>query len=203
MRPIERLRRLGVLGPGLIGAHAVHLEDHEMQLLARHGCSVAHCPASNLKLASGIAPVAAMAERGVNVGLGTDGAASNNRLDILQEMRLAALLAKGSSGRADAVGAHEALRMATLNGARALGLDKEIGSIAAGKSADLCAIRMDDALLAPCYDPLSPLVYSAGREHVSDVWVAGKTCVAKGDLLSPDTIELKNLATLWQNRLRL
>jgi 5-methylthioadenosine/S-adenosylhomocysteine deaminase len=174
-----------------------------MQLLARHGCSVAHCPASNLKLASGIAPVAAMAERGINVGLGTDGAASNNRLDILQEMRLAALLAKGSSGRADAVSAHEALRMATLNGARALGLDEETGSIAAGKSADLCAIRMDDALLAPCYDPLSLLAYSAGREHVSDVWVAGRARVVKGNLLSPGTIELKNLAALWQNRIRL
>ena len=203
MRPIERLSRLGVLGPGLIGAHAVHLEDHEMQLLARHGCSVAHCPASNLKLASGIAPVASMTRRGVNVGLGTDGAASNNRLDILQEMRLAALLAKGSSGRADALGAHEALRMATLNGARALGLDGEIGSITAGKSADLAALKMDDSLLAPCYDPLSLLAYSAGREHVSDVWVAGRARVAQGNLLSPGTIELKNLAALWQNRVRL
>jgi 5-methylthioadenosine/S-adenosylhomocysteine deaminase len=203
VRPIERLRRLGVLGPGLVGAHAVHLDDHEMQLLAQHGCSVAHCPASNLKLASGIAPVVPMARRGVNIGLGTDGAASNNRLDILQEMRLASLLAKGSSGRADAVGAHEALRMATLNGARALGLDKEIGSIAAGKSADLCAIKMDDSLLAPCYDPLSLLAYSAGREHVSDVWVAGKDRVTKGNLLFPGAIELKNLAALWQNRVRL
>jgi 5-methylthioadenosine/S-adenosylhomocysteine deaminase len=203
MRPIERLRRLGVLGPGLIGAHAVHLEDHEMRLLAQHGCSVAHCPTSNLKLASGIAPVAPMAEKGINVGLGTDGAASNNRLDILQEMRLAALLAKGSSGRADAVGAHAALRMATLNGARALGLDREIGSIATGKSADLCAIRMDDSLLAPCYDPLSLLAYSAGREHVSDVWVAGKARVANGDLLFSSETELKNLAALWQNRIRL
>jgi 5-methylthioadenosine/S-adenosylhomocysteine deaminase len=202
MRPIERLRRLGVLGPGLVGAHAVHLEDHEMQLLARNGCSVAHCPASNLKLSSGIAPIVPMARQGVNLGLGTDGAASNNRLDILQEMRLASLLAKGSSGQADAFGAHRALRMATLDGARALGLDREIGSIEVGKSADLCALRMDDSLLSPCYDQASLLVYSAGREHVSDVWVAGKACVSDGVLLPYGTVELKNLATLWQNRVR-
>jgi 5-methylthioadenosine/S-adenosylhomocysteine deaminase len=203
MRPIERLHRLGVLGPGLVAAHAVHLEDYEMQLLARYGCSVAHCPTANLKLASGIAPVVRMLQRGVNVGLGTDGAASNNRLDILQELRLALLLAKGASGRADAVDAHRALRMATLDGARALGLDGEIGSIEAGKSADLCAIRIDDALLSPCYDQTSLLAYSAGREHVSDVWVAGKARVSDGVLLCCDMIELKNLAALWQNRIRL
>jgi 5-methylthioadenosine/S-adenosylhomocysteine deaminase len=202
MRPVERLRRLGALGPGLIGAHAVHLEDHEIQLLARHGCSVAHCPASNLKLASGIAPVAQMLQRGVNVGLGTDGAASNNRLDILQEMRLASLLSKGSSGRAEAVDAHQALRMATLNGARALGIDGETGSIEAGKSADLCAIDTSDSLLAPCYDPVSLLACSAGREHVSDVWVAGESCVSNGSLLHCDTVELKNRIALWQNRIR-
>ena len=202
VRPIERLRRLGALGPGLIGVHAVHLEDHEIQLLARHGCSVAHCPASNLKLASGIAPLAQMLQRGVNVGLGTDGAASNNRLDILQEMRLASLLSKGSSGRAEAIDAHQALRMATLNGARALGLDGETGSIEAGKSADLCAIDASDSLLAPCYDPVSLLAHSAGREHVSDVWVAGKSCVSNGSLLHCDTVELKNRIALWQNRIR-
>jgi 5-methylthioadenosine/S-adenosylhomocysteine deaminase len=200
MRPIERLRRLGVLGPGLIGAHAVYLEDHEMQLLAQHGCSVAHCPSSNLKLASGIARIVPMMQRGVNIGLGTDGAASNNRLDIFQEMRTASLLAKGSSGQADAVNAHQALRMATLNGALALGLDKEIGSIEEGKSADFCAIKTDDSLLAPCYDPASLLAYSAGREHVSDVWVAGKACVSNGNLPHCNMIELKNMAALWQNR---
>ncbi|MDR1710088.1 MAG: TRZ/ATZ family hydrolase [Candidatus Accumulibacter sp.] len=202
VRPIERLRRLGLLGPGLIGAHAVHLEDHEMQLLARHGCSVAHCPSSNLKLASGIAPVAAMLERGINVGLGTDGAASNNRLDVLGEMRLASLLGKGSSGCAEALGAHRALRMATLAGARALGLGAEIGSIEVGKFADLCAIGTDDFALAPCYDPVSLLAYSAGREHVSDVWVAGRACVSNGALPQCSTIELKNLIALWQNRIR-
>lgn len=202
VRPIERLHRLGLLGPGLIGVHAVHLLPEEIALLARHGCSIAHCPSSNLKLASGIAPIAALVESNVNVGLGTDGAASNNRLDILHEMRLASLLAKGASGRADAVDAHQALRMATLGGARALGLEGTIGSIREGKSADLCAVRIDDPMLAPCYDPVSLLAYSAGREHVSDVWVAGKARVSSGTLLGASAIELKKLAALWQNQIR-
>lgn len=202
MRPIERLHRLGLLSPGLIGAHGVHLDAHEMGLLGRHGCSIAHCPSSNLKLASGIAPIAALVEHGVNIGLGTDGAASNNRLDMFQELRLAALLAKGSSGQADAVGAHLALRMATLGGAKALGLDAVIGSIETGKAADLCAINIHEIGLTPCYDPASLLVYSAGREHVSDVWVAGRIRVADGHLPENSEIELINLAALWQNQIR-
>ncbi len=202
LRPIERMHRLGVLGPAFIGVHCVYLDPREMELLAQHGCSVAHCPSSNLKLASGISPIAALSENGVNIGLGTDSAASNNRLDILQEMRLASLLAKGQSGRAEAVGAHQALRMATLGGARALGLDAETGSICPGKWADLCAFRINDSTLAPCYDPVSLLAYSAGREHVSDVWVAGKARVSDGKLLGANEIELINLAALWQNQLR-
>jgi 5-methylthioadenosine/S-adenosylhomocysteine deaminase len=200
MRPIERLRRLGMLSPGLIAAHGVHLNDNEMALLAEYGCSIAHCPSSNLKLASGIAPISALSDRGVNIGLGSDGAASNNRLDMFQEMRLAALLAKGASGKADTVSAHRALHMATLGGARALGLEAEIGSIAVGKAADLCAIRIDSVELSPCYDPASLLVYAAGREHVSDVWVAGNIRLANGRLLQTDEIELIKLAALWQNQ---
>lgn len=202
MRPIERLRQLGLLSPGLIGVHAVHLNAEEIRTLAEHGCSIAHCPSSNLKLASGIAPIAAMLEKGVNIGLGTDGAASNNRLDLFQEMRLAALLAKGQSGRADAVTAHQALRMATLGGAQALGLDATIGSIAPGKAADLCAVSLADVGLAPCYDPVSHLVYTAGREHVSDVWVAGRIRVENRQLLESNEIELIKLASLWQNKIR-
>jgi 5-methylthioadenosine/S-adenosylhomocysteine deaminase len=202
IRPIERLHRLGLLSPGLIGAHGVHLDADEITLLAQHGCSIAHCPSSNLKLASGIAPLTDLVGQGVNVGLGTDGAASNNRLDLFQEMRLAALLAKGSSKQADALGAHQALRLATLGGAQALGLDAEIGSITSGKAADLCAITINDIGLVPCYDPASILVYSAGREHVTDVWVAGNMRVADGRLLAADEIELINLAALWQNQIR-
>ena len=202
MRPIERLRRLGLLSPGLIGVHAVHLDAGEISLLAEHGCSVAHCPTSNLKLASGIAPIAALHAHGVNIGLGTDGAASNNRLDLFQEMRLAALLAKGQSGRADAITAHQALHMATLGGARALGLDTTIGSIAPGKAADLCAVSLNATELSPCYDPVSHLVYTAGRENISDVWVAGRIRVEDGQLLENNEIELIKLATLWQNKIR-
>ncbi len=202
VRPLERLHRLGLLSPGLIGAHGIHLNADEIALLAQYGCSIAHCPSSNLKLASGIAPITALSDQGVNVGLGTDGAASNNRLDLFQEMRLAALLAKAQSGRADAIGAHRALRMATLGGAQALGLDEIIGSITSGKAADLCAVDINAIGLTPCYDPVSLLVYSAGREYVSDVWVAGQIRVAEGHLLETSEIELINLAALWQNQIR-
>lgn len=202
MRPLQRLHRLGLLSPGLIGAHAIHLNADEIALLAQYGCSIAHCPSSNLKLASGIAPITALSDQGVNIGLGTDGAASNNRLDLFQEMRLAALLAKAQSGRADAIGAHRALRMATLGGAQALGLDAVIGSLLIGKAADLCAVDINAIGLTPCYDPVSLLVYSAGREYVSDVWVAGQRRVAEGHLLETSEIELINLAALWQNQIR-
>ena len=201
VRPLERLHRLGLLSPGLIAAHGIHLNANEIALLAQHGCSIAHCPSSNLKLASGIAPIAALAGQSVNIGFGTDGAASNNRLDLFQEMRLAALLAKGGNGHAEAIGAHLALRMATLGGARALGLDAEIGSMTNGKAADLCAVNINDIGLVPCYDPASLLVYSAGREYVTDVWVAGRIRVENGQLLETNEIELINLATLWQNQI--
>jgi len=201
MRPVERLHRLGLLSPGLIGAHGIHLNPDEIALLAQHGCSIAHCPSSNLKLASGIAPITAMTKQGINIGLGSDGAASNNRLDLFQEMRLAALLAKGSSGQAEAISAHQALRMATLGGAQALGLDGQIGSLAVGKAADLCAVNANNVELTPCYNPASLLVYSAGREHVSDVWIAGQIRVANGHLLETNEIELIKLAALWQNQI--
>ena len=202
IRPIERLNRLGLLIPGLIGVHAVHLTDEEITLLAQHGCSIAHCPSSNLKLASGISPLTKLAKTGVNIGLGTDSAASNNRLDILQEMRMTLLLAKGTSGQADTLDAHRALHMATLGGARALGLDRQIGSLCEGKSADLCAIKIDDSVLTPCYDPVSLLAYAAGREHVSEVWVAGDLRVSEGVLLECSKTELINLSALWQNQIR-
>jgi 5-methylthioadenosine/S-adenosylhomocysteine deaminase len=202
VRPLERLRRLGLVGPRLIAVHAVHLEEAEIELLAREGASVAHCPSSNLKLASGIAPVAACLAKGVNVGLGTDGAASNNRLDILGEMRTAALLAKGATGDARAVGAHEALRMATLDGARALGLEAAIGSIVPGKWADLAAVELSSPETLPCFDPVSDLVYAAGREHVSHVWVAGEARLAGRRLAGIDEEELRAMAAVWRHRIR-
>lgn len=199
--PLARLEQLGLLGPQLIGVHAVHLDEQDLDLLSQHGCSIAHCPTSNLKLASGIAPVGAMLERQINVGIGTDGAASNNRLDLFQEMRLASLLVKGLSGDASRLPAHQALRMATLNGAIALGMDKEIGSIEIGKLADLCAIQLDSIEMSPCFDPISHLVNCAGREQVTHVWVQGKCCVFNKTLSHCDTASLKNSVRLWQNRL--
>ncbi|HYJ19961.1 MAG TPA: TRZ/ATZ family hydrolase [Burkholderiales bacterium] len=201
MRPLMRLEKLGLLGPGFIAVHAVHLEQVEIALLARNGCSVAHCPASNLKLASGFAPVADMLAAGINVGLGTDGAASNNRLDLMAEMRLAALLAKAQSGDAEALPAHTALRMATLNAAEALGLGKTIGSIEPGKSADLCAVNLESIEMSPCYDPASHLVYVAGREHVSHVWVRGEMLVEDGELLRIDQKMLMRKAEEWRSRI--
>lgn len=200
--PLERLEKLGLLSPQLIGVHAVHVNDSDMARLARHGCHIAHCPTSNLKLASGIAPINAMQKQGINIGLGTDGAASNNRLDMFQEMRLASLLAKGVSGDAESIPAWEALRMATLHGATALGMEQEIGSIETGKLADLCAIHMDALELTPCFAPISHLLFCAGREQVSHVWIQGKCCVSNKCLVNIDEASLKNSARLWQNRIR-
>jgi 5-methylthioadenosine/S-adenosylhomocysteine deaminase len=201
-RPLERLERLGLLGPALIAVHAVHLTDGEIALLARHGASVAHCPSSNLKLASGFAPAAKLAAAGVNLCLGTDGAASNNRLDMFAEVRLAALLAKAVARDAQALPAHAALRAATLGGAKALGLEARIGSIVAGKSADLAAVRLAGPELAPCYDPASHLVYAAGREHVSDVWVAGRRLIQDKNPVNSALQGLDTRCKLWQNALQ-
>ncbi len=202
VRPIERLRRLGLLGPNLIAVHVVHIDKQEIDLLAQHGCSVVHCPSSNLKLASGFAPVDSFLKKKINVALGTDGAASNNRLDLLQEMRTAALLAKAVAGDAQAMPAHAALRAATLSGAQALGIGDRTGSIAPGKAADLVAIDMRAVGLAPCFDPVSHLAYAAGRENVSHVWVDGTLQFRDGNLLNSVFSGLDTRWQLWQNALR-
>jgi 5-methylthioadenosine/S-adenosylhomocysteine deaminase len=201
VRPFERLRRLGLVGPRLIAVHGVHLDATELDLMARESVSVAHCPSSNLKLASGIAPVAAMRARGINVGLGTDSAASNNRLDLFTEMRTAALLAKGTSGDAAAVDAASALRMATLDAARALGMEGDIGSIEAGKLADLAAVELASLETLPCFDPVSHLVYCAGREHVTHVWVGGRPRVEQRRLVGLDEGDLRSRAAWWRAKL--
>jgi 5-methylthioadenosine/S-adenosylhomocysteine deaminase len=197
-RPLARLQRLGLVAPGLIAVHSVHLNSAEIELLGTCGCAVAHCPTSNMKLGSGIAPIAELIDRGVPVGLGSDGAASNNRLDLWREMRHAALLAKVARHDAAAVDAHTALRMATLHGATALGLDDRIGSLQPGKLADLCAVRLDDWITQPCFDAASHLVYVAGREHVSHVWVGGSQRVADGRLTIINDGELSEIAEHWQ-----
>jgi len=201
LRPLERLARLGLLGPNFIGVHAIHVNDAEIELLAQHGCHVAHCPSSGLKLASGIAPVAKLIAAGVNLGFGTDGAASNNRLDLFAEMRLAALLAKGASGDAAALPAAAALKAATLDAARALNLDSQIGSITPGKRADLVAVDLHALSSQPVFDPVSHLVYVAGREDVTHVWVDGKLKLNERRLVDLDTDDLTARAAYWRTKL--
>ena len=202
VRPLERLHRLGLVGPSLIAVHAVHLEPAEIELLARHGASVAHCPSSNLKLASGFSKIDSMLKANVNVAIGTDGAASNNRLDMFQEMRTAALLAKAVARDAQALPAHAALRAATLGGARALGIDGAVGSIVPGKWADLAAVDMRAPELQPCYDPVSHVVYAAGRENVTHVWVAGRPLLVERELQGEAFGALHSRELLWQNALK-
>ncbi len=201
MRPLERLHKLGMLGPNLIAVHMAHVTPDEIGLLAQQGCSVAHCPTANMKLASGMAPVASLLDAGITVGLGTDGAASNNRLSIFEEMRFSALLAKGQSGRADIMQAWQVLQMATLNSARALGMGEHIGSLVAGKAADITAVDFSSIELVPCYDPVSHLVYAAGREHVSHVWVNGKMLLNNRILTTLDEQELLRKAKFWHQRM--
>ena len=206
LTPIARLAKLGLLGANTILAHCVHLEPIEMQILADNGCHIVHCPSSNLKLGSGIAPINQYLKHGINIGLGTDGAASNNRLDMFIEIRLAALLAKGMSGDAAAISAHDALEMATINGAKALKLDDKIGSIEIGKLADLIAVDCSGFNMQPCYDPVSHLVYVAGREQVSHCWVNGdlkyhKPRHSEGVFSNIEPQELSEIAANWQTKL--
>ena len=200
-RPIARLARLGLINPSLVAVHMTQLRDDEIALLAEHNANIVHCPESNLKLASGFCPAARLLESGINVALGTDGAASNNDLNMLGEMRTAALLGKGVAGDATAVPAHAALRMATLNGAKALGLDAVTGSLLAGKSADIVAVDLNRLCTQPVYDPVSQLVYSAGRDQVSNVWVAGRRVVHDGALTTLDEVELRANAEAWRARI--
>jgi 5-methylthioadenosine/S-adenosylhomocysteine deaminase len=201
VRPLERLARLDLLNPNLVAVHMTALLRGEIESLAEVNASVVHCPTSNMKLASGFCPVQHLLQAGANVALGTDGAASNNDLDMLEEMRLAALLAKAVSSDATAVPAHTALRMATLNGARALGLDDRIGSIEPGKLADISAIELSAISSQPLYDPLSQIVYTAGREQVSDVWVAGKRVLDTRTLVTLDEHALLHKVAQWRDQI--
>jgi 5-methylthioadenosine/S-adenosylhomocysteine deaminase len=199
--PLARLDRLGATGPGFVAIHAVHPGPGDVDRLARQGCHVVHCPASNMKLASGAAPVGAYLAAGINVALGTDGAASNNRLDLFGEMRLASLLAKVTSGDPTSLPAATVLRMATLGGARAIGLDERIGSLEPGKDADVVAVDFAPAALSPCYDPVSHLVHAAGREHVSDAWIEGERVVERSAPVRIDAAAIAARAALWRDRI--
>lgn len=200
MRPMKRLQQLDLLGPSFVAVHMTQLEDDEIARFAESGGTVVHCPESNLKLASGFCPVAKLIKAGVNVAIGTDGAASNNDLDLMGEMRSAALLSKAVANDAAAVPAHTALRMATLNGARALGLESDIGSLEAGKYADITAIGLDELETQPLYDPISNVVYAAGRHQVTDVWVGGRRLLKNRELITLDIDEILQKTAAWREK---
>jgi 5-methylthioadenosine/S-adenosylhomocysteine deaminase len=200
-RPFARMQSLGLVNDHLIAVHMTQLTDAEIAVCAEAGVSVVHCAESNLKLASGFCPVEKLRRAGVNLAIGTDGCASNNDLDMIGEMRTAALLAKAVAEDAAAFDAASALRAATLNGARALGWEARIGSIEPGKLADLTAIRLDAIETQPLYDVISQLVYAAGRHLVSDVWIAGTRKLREGVLVDLDVAELRASALRWRERL--
>ena len=201
LRPLARLDRLGLLSPSLLAVHMTQLDDAEIERVADAGVRVAHCPESNLKLASGFCPVQRLLDVGVTVALGTDGAASNNDLDLLGELRTAALLAKAVAGDASALPASRALEMATLDGARALGWDDEIGSLVPGKAADVIAVDLGGIETEPLYHPLSQLVYALDRGRVSDVWVGGQHLLRGRRLTTLDEAEILDAARRWGARI--
>ncbi|MDA7085747.1 TRZ/ATZ family hydrolase [Pseudomonas sp. SA3-5] len=196
-RPLARLARLGLLGPRFQAVHMTQIDDDDLALLVTSNSSVIHCPESNLKLACGFCPVEKLWQAGVNVAIGTDGAASNNDLDLLGETRTAALLAKAVANSASALDAHRALRMATLNGARALGLDDQIGSLEPGKAADLVVFNLSGLAQQPIYDPVSQLIYTSNRDCVEEVWVGGKHLLDSGRLTRLDEQRIIANACAW------
>ncbi|KAA8705827.1 TRZ/ATZ family hydrolase [Pseudomonas proteolytica] len=200
-RPLARLARLGLLGPRLQAVHMTQISEDDLALLVESNSSVIHCPESNLKLASGFCPVERLWQAGVNVAVGTDGAASNNDLDLLGETRTAALLAKAVAGSASALDAHRALRMATLNGARAMGLEAEIGSLEVGKAADIVAFDLSGLAQQPIYDPVSQLIYATGRDCVKHLWVGGKQLLDDRQLTRMDEQQLSAMAAAWGQRI--
>jgi 5-methylthioadenosine/S-adenosylhomocysteine deaminase len=199
--PLQRLDNLGLLSPAFMAVHMTQLTAEQIGFYAQTGGHIIHCPESNLKLASGFCPVAACLEAGINVALGTDGSASNNDLDMLGEMRTAALLAKAYAGNAAAVSATQALEMATINGAKALGLEQQIGSLQIGKAADIVAIDLSEIETQPIFHPIAQIVYAATRHQVSDVWVAGKQLLKNRQLTQIDLAELKQRVANWQQKL--
>ncbi|MFK8052047.1 MAG: TRZ/ATZ family hydrolase [Woeseiaceae bacterium] len=201
-RPFAQLDRIGLINNSLVAVHMTQLTDEEIARSANRGISVIHCPESNLKLASGMAPIAKLIAAGVNVALGTDGAASNNDLDMLGEMKTAALLGKGVAQDASAMSASQVLEMATLNGAKALRLDDSIGSLETGKWADMVCVDLDTLHTTPTFDPISCLVYSAGRDNVTDVWVAGRQLLNEKALTTIDEQAVKTRARDWEQRVQ-
>lgn len=200
--PVQRLNNLGIIGPSLMAVHCVHLNDQDMATLAKNKVSIVHNPSSNMKLGSGIADIAKMLKQNLNISLGTDSSASNNRLDIMEEMRLAALLIKGSTKSPESFSANEAIKMATINGAKALGLESIIGSIEKNKKADLVAIDLNSIENQPIYNPLTTFVYSSSRSDVSYVWIDGEIKLKDKKLVKIDEERIIQLAKKWQRKLK-
>ena len=199
-RPIERLVDIGLMSPLTQCVHMTQINDKDITTLIEHNAHVIHCPKSNLKLASGFSPIAALTKNGINVALGTDGAASNNSLDMFSEMSTAALVAKAVSGDASAISAHEALEMATINGANAMGWADHIGSIEIGKSADLIAVELGEIESEPLYNLPSQLVYTQVGNRVSHVWVKGKALMLNRELQTLNEHEILTKAKQWQKK---
>jgi 5-methylthioadenosine/S-adenosylhomocysteine deaminase len=201
LRPFQRLQRLGLVNDRLIAVHMTQVTEGEIAACASAGVSVVHCPESNLKLASGFCPAEQFRRAGVNLAIGTDGCASNNDLDMFGEMRTAAQLAKAVAQDAAAFDAAFALRAATLNGARAMGLEASIGSIEPGKQADLAAVRLSDLETQPLFHVASQLVYACNRQQVTDVWIAGHRKLAARELIGMDTAAILARTRAWRERI--
>ena len=200
-RPLQRLDDLGVLLPQTQLVHMTQIDDNDIRLIQDNNCHVVHCPESNLKLASGFCPVGKLIDAGINVAIGTDGAASNNDLDLFGELKTAGLLAKAVANDASVLDAHAALRMATINGAKALGWDDQIGSLEAGKSADMIAVEISSLSQKPLYNPASQLVYSNAGSQVTHSWVAGKALLRERSLVTLDEENLIRRADAWRNQI--
>ena len=200
-RPLQRLHEIGMVTPRLIAIHMTQINDEDMKLLEVTRPQIVHCPESNMKLNSGNCPVQKFLDKGLNVSLATDGAASNNDLDMVTETRTAALLGKMIADDPRAVNAETALKMATLYGARTLGIEKRTGSITPGKDADFIAIHMDEIETQPLYHPVSQIVYAATRHQVTDVWAAGKRLLKNRELQTLDERELLDKAKAWRKKI--
>jgi 5-methylthioadenosine/S-adenosylhomocysteine deaminase len=200
-RPLDRLARLGMATPLLVAVHGTQLSGADIDTLANAGAAVVHCPEANLKLGSGVCPAAELLGRGVRVALGTDAPASNNDLDVLSEMRTAGLLAAGVGARPGALVASDLLRMATLEGARVLGLGESTGSLIAGKWADMCCIDLRAPGSWPVHDAATTLVYACSSRQVTDSWVAGRQVLAAGSLRYIDEAGLYERAEAWRLRI--
>lgn len=201
VRPIERMENLGILGPRTEAVHMTQLIDSDIELLDRYNTAVIHCPQSNLKLASGLCPVSKLRETAVVVGVGTDSAASNNNLDMLKEVNQASLIAKVVAKDASSLNAFESLQMVTLDGAKAMGLDDQLGSLETGKQADLISVSMDHLQTEPLYNMASQLVYASNASQVQNSWIHGKQVLANGQLTTMNEQEIRARSKEWAQKI--